>query len=159
MTFFGGFERRFGAQESSAAGWGKNERMETQSHPVEEIGRQMGRFARMAHAVTIAAGSGAAAAGIAVVGLIWLGIGVAVDFARPWELFVTVGMPFLTLLLVVVVQHTQTHNNRAIQLKLDELISALEGSHPGMVGIEEGSRRDLEHVRTHMQRAPRAGAE
>ena len=128
--------------------------METQCHPVEEIERQMGRFGRVAHAVAIGAGSGAVAAGIVLVGLVWLGIGVAADFSRPWEL-----CAFLTLLLVVVVQHTQTHNNRAIQLKLDELISALEGSHPGMAGIEEGSGRDLDHLRTHLQRGGGGGVE
>jgi low affinity Fe/Cu permease len=131
--------------------------METQCHPVEEIGWQKGAFARAAHAVTIGAGSGGAVAGMVVVGLLWLGVGVAADFSRAWELCVTVGAPFLTLLLLVVVQHTQNHNNRAIQLKLDELISAVEGSHDGMVGIEEGSRTDLDHVRTHFQRRPRRG--
>jgi low affinity Fe/Cu permease len=132
--------------------------MHRRAHPVEEIARQKGVFARAAHAVTLAAGSGAAVAGIVVVGLVWLGVGVATGFSRPWELCVTVGAPFLTLLLLVVVQHTQDHDHRAIQLKLDELLGAVDGSHEGMVGIEEGSRKDLEHVRAAFQR-PREGPE
>jgi low affinity Fe/Cu permease len=133
--------------------------METmeKEHPVEEIGRERTRFAHVAHAVTVAAGSSWALAGVLAIGLVWLGAGVAVGFSRTWELFFTAGVPFLTLIFVVIVQHTQNHNNRAIQLKLDELIAAVEGPHKGMVGIEEGSRRDLEHVRANLQQGTRQG--
>ena len=125
--------------------------MEPQYHPVEAIGRQQSIFARRAHAAAMAAGSGGAVAGIAAAAFVWLALGLATEFSRAWELGVTIGAPFLTLPLVVVVQHTQNHNNRAIQLKQDELNSAIEGPHHGMAGIEEGSRRDLEHLRTHFR--------
>jgi low affinity Fe/Cu permease len=133
--------------------------METPYHPVEEIDRQQSNFARRAHAATIAAGSGGAVAGVVVAAFVWLALGLATGFSRPWELGITVGAPFLTLLLVVVVQHTQNHNNRAIQLKLDELILAIEGPHHGMVGIEEGSRTDLEHLQAQFQRGDPREAE
>jgi low affinity Fe/Cu permease len=124
-------------------------------HPVEEIGRQQIRFAEVAHTVTVAAGSSWALAAIAVIGLVWLGAGVAVGFTRTWELFFTAGVPFLTLLLVVIVQHTQNHNNQAIQVKLDELIASFEEPHEGMVGVEEGSGGDLDHVKDRLPRRSR----
>ena len=128
--------------------------METmeKEHPVEEIGRERTRFAHVAHAVTVAAGSSWALAGVLAIGLVWLGAGVAVGFSRTWELFFTAGVPFLTLLLVVIVQHTQNHNNQAIQVKLDELIASFEEPHEGMVGVEEGSGRDLDHVKDRLPR-------
>jgi low affinity Fe/Cu permease len=129
--------------------------METEYHPVEEIGREQTAFARMAHSLTVAAGSGAALAGVVVIGVVWLGAGVATGFSRSWELCFTAGVPYLTLLLVVIVQHTQNHDNRAVQVKLDELIASFEGPHEGMVGIEEGSGGDLDHVRDRLPQGSR----
>ena len=54
----------------------------------------------------------------------WLVLGGLTDYPRWWELLVTAGVPFLTLLMVVLLQHTQNHDDRATQLKLDELIRA-----------------------------------
>ncbi len=126
--------------------------MEQESHPVEEIRRERSWFARVAHAVTVAAGSSWALGGVLVLGVVWLAAGIAVGFSRSWELFFTAGVPFLTLLLVVIVQHTQNHNNQAIQVKLDELIASFEEPHEGMVGVEEGSGTDLDHVKDRLPR-------
>ena len=52
-----------------------------------------------------------------------------------------------TLLMVFVVQHTQNHHNDAVQIKLDELIRALEGAHNAMVNLEELSPAELARVK------------
>ena len=85
----------------------------------------------------------AVAAGLAV----WLAAGWALGFPRSWELVATAGLPVLTLVLLIVVQHTQNHDDRAIQLKLDEVIRALDRASDSMIRVDEGSWEDLEHVR------------
>ncbi len=77
--------------------------------------------------------------------------GWALAFPRSWELVATAGLPVLTLVLLIVVQHTQNHDDRAIQLKLDEVIRALDPASNSMIRVDEGSWDDLEHVREHFQ--------
>jgi low affinity Fe/Cu permease len=61
---------------------------------------------------------------------------------------VTAGVPFITLLLLVFLQHTQEHDNRATQLKLDELIRASTRASNSMMTVEDASHEDLERIQT-----------
>src|SRR5437016_54343 len=81
--------------------------------------------------------------------VVWLAAGWASGFPRSWELVVTVGVPLVTLVLLIVVQHTQNHDDGAIQLKLDEVIRVLEQASNSMIRVEEGSRDDLDRLRHH----------
>jgi hypothetical protein len=53
------------------------------------------------------------------------------------------GLPIVSLGVLIVIQHTQTHDDRAMQLKLDELIRAVEGASMRLVGAEEEDWDDL----------------
>jgi low affinity Fe/Cu permease len=59
---------------------------------------------------------------------------------------VTAGIPFLTLLMLVFLQHRQEHNDRAIQLKLDELIRASSRASNSKMTVEDASREDLDRI-------------
>ena len=111
--------------------------------------------------VTLLTGSPWSIVGVAVALGAWLVAGWALGFPRSWELVASVGLPVLTLVLLIVVQYTQNHDDRAIQLKLDELIRALERASNSMIRVDEGSWEDLEHVREHFQEhvAPSEGEE
>ena len=104
-------------------------------------------FSRLAHRLTDFTGSGKAV--VLVVGTFaaWMVLGVATDYPRWWELIVTTGMPFLTLLMLVVIQHTQNHDDRATQLKLDELIRASGQATNRMMTVEDASGDDLDRIR------------
>ena len=104
------------------------------------------RFAVFAKKMAHFAGSGWAVAATFVVLLVWVAVGFIVDFSRTWELIMTAGVPVLTLLLLVVVQHTQNHDNLAMQLKLDEIIRAHEGTEDEMMRVEDASYDHLEDV-------------
>ena len=95
---------------------------------------------RMAHFT----GSGWAVATTLVVVLLWVGVGVVLHFSRTWELSMTAGLPVLTLLLLIVVQHTQNHDNLAMQLKLDEIIRAHRETEDDMMRVEDASYEHLE---------------
>ena len=108
-----------------------------EGHPLFAVAaKRMVRFAGSGWAIAVA---------LAVVAS-WVAIGFALDFPRPWELAMTAGLPVLSLLLLIVVQHTQNHDNLAMQLKLDELIRALEGSQEGMIRVEDASGEHLESL-------------
>jgi len=77
-------------------------------------------------------------------------------FPRWWELAITIGFPFLTLLLLAVIQHAQNHDANAIELKLDELLCALDSASDAMVRIEEAGEEELERLQDHFGSRPKA---
>ena len=123
--------------------------MASVQHEAERISRRPSLFGRTARRLTLLAGSRGWVAAIVGSGLLWVCIGIATGFPRWWELAVTIGLPFLTLGLLALVQHTQNHDSNAIELKLDELISSLDGPSEAMLRVEEASESDLEQLQEH----------
>lgn len=103
-------------------------------------------FQRSARRLSELAGSGGAAAAVTVAGGVWLVLGASSGFPRWWELVVTIGLPIITLLMVVLLQHTQNHDSRATQLKLDELIRVNDGTTNRMMTVEDASPGDLDRI-------------
>ena len=129
---------------------------------VEQAADEQPRFAVIAKTLAEFTGSGWAVATTAALLLAWIAVGFAVDFSRGWELSMVVGLPILTLLLLIMVQHTQNHDNLAMQLKLDEIIRAHEGTEDEMMRVEDASYERLEDLerdfKSHVeQRSKRAG--
>ena len=79
-------------------------------------------------------------------------MGWATGFPRWWELVATAGVPFLTLLMVVLLQHTQNHDAQATQLKLDELIRSSRGASDRMMTVEKASGADLDRIHESFER-------
>jgi low affinity Fe/Cu permease len=104
-------------------------------------------YARLARWLADATGSPVAAGILVVAFVVWLFVGVSTDYPRWWELVITVGFPFLTLGLLIVIQHTQTHGNQALHLKLDEIIGAQQGASDDVLQAEQASAEDLEEYR------------
>lgn len=125
-------------------------------HVAEEIDREPpNQFSIAARRVTEWTGSAIAAWTILAMAVGWFLAGPASGYSRGWELAVTTGLPFFTLLMLSVIQHTQNHNDKALHLKLDELIRASNRASNKMMTVEEGSRQDLDRI----QEAFQAGAE
>lgn len=123
-------------------------------HEAERITRSPRPFARTSRRLTSWLGS---VQWVIVLGILlaaWLVVGAATDFPRWWEVAITIGFPFLTLLLLAVVQHTQNHESNAIELKLDELLSALDPASDAMVRIEEAGEEELEQLQDHFGEKP-----
>ena len=125
--------------------------MSDDGHAAESLSRQPRPFARAARRITTWSGSPWAIAAVVAAVAVWLAAGWVSGFPRSWELMVTVGVPLVTLVLLIVVQHTQNHDDGAIQLKLDEVISALDRASNSMMRVEEGSRDDLDRLRHHFR--------
>jgi len=82
----------------------------------------------------------------------WVLLGPLVDHGMSWKGMLLMNVPTLfTLLMVVIVQHTQNHHNDAVQIKLDELIRSVQGAHNTMVNLEELSPEELARVKAKYQ--------
>lgn len=60
---------------------------------------------------------------------------------------------------VFLIQNTQNRDTEAMQLKLDELIRAVQGGHNALLELEELSERDLERIRSHYEELARYARE
>jgi low affinity Fe/Cu permease len=49
--------------------------------------------------------------------------------------------------MVFLIQNTQNRDSEAMQLKLDELIRAVNGAHNGLLDLEELTEEDLERIK------------
>ena len=78
--------------------------------------------------------------------LIWLACGPLLGFGDHWHLMVNTFTTVVTFLLVFLIQNTQNRDARAIHLKLNELIRAVEGAHTGLVNLESLSDEDLDRL-------------
>ncbi len=66
--------------------------------------------------------------GCGVIGLVLIiaiGVGAVLGFSAGWIAAFEVGTSFVTLMMVLVIQHTQGREQAATQRKLDELLRAL----------------------------------
>lgn len=78
--------------------------------------------------------------------LLWLISGPLFHFSDTWQLIINTGTTIITFLMVFVIQHSQSRDTTALQLKLDELIAASKASNR-IINIENLSDDEVEKIR------------
>jgi low affinity Fe/Cu permease len=68
-------------------------------------------------------------------------------FSKTWQMVINTGTTIVTFLMVFLIQHAQNHDARAMQLKLDELLRALDAARTGLVNLEERSEAELSDLK------------
>lgn len=102
-----------------------------------------------------------AAFGIAIgVVLVWAGTGPYFGYGDTWQLVINTATTIVTFLMVFLIQHTQNVDAEAVQIKLDELIRAIDGAHNALLDLEQLEEFELDAIRSKYQRlAERARAD
>lgn len=75
--------------------------------------------------------------------LIWLITGPLFHFSDTWQLVINTSTSVVTFLMVFVIQASQNRDSKALHLKIDELIRAVENARTGMVDLEERPEEEL----------------
>ena len=90
---------------------------------------------------------------VAVV-LIWAVSGPFFGFSDTWQLVINTSTTIVTFLMVFLIQNTQNRDTLAVQLKLAELIIAVQGAKNKIATAEDLSEEDLERLHeTYRKRA------
>src|SRR5437762_7450896 len=61
--------------------------------------------------------------------LIWGATGTLYHYSDTWQLIINTGTTIVTFLMVFLIQNTQNRDDKAIHLKLNELIHSLKRAH------------------------------
>jgi len=120
-------------------------------------------FHRVATRVSVAAGSPSAFALAVLTILLWGASGPVFGFSDTWQLVINTGTTILTFLMVFLIQNSQNRDSRAMNVKLDELIRALDPADDAFIAVEslgdaefEALARKVEAARTRRAERPRS---
>jgi low affinity Fe/Cu permease len=103
-------------------------------------------FGRFAASASGWLGSRWAFAGAALVIVVWAALGPIFHYSDTWQLVINTGTTIVTFLMVFLIQNTQNRDARAINLKLNELIRAIDKARDQMIDIENLSDLELDEL-------------
>jgi low affinity Fe/Cu permease len=113
------------------------------AHDARPGGRATDRLEKLSQKVTQWTGSTWAFVIAVAFVLVWALAGPFVGFSAEWQLIINTGTTIATFLMVFLIQRAQNKEAKAVQLKLNELIAAMEGASNRLVGVEELSEAEL----------------
>ncbi|HEY4491856.1 MAG TPA: low affinity iron permease family protein [Acidobacteriota bacterium] len=116
-------------------------------------------FSRFAKWTSRATGHPAAFMIAVLIIVVWGVTGPVFQFSDTWQLIINTGTTIVTFLMVFLIQNTQNRDSHAGQLKLDELIRAVNGAHNALLDLEELEDGDLERFRARYEELARTARE
>lgn len=113
-------------------------------------------FAHFARGIALAAGSPYTFAAVILALLVWLASGFFFHFSDGWQLAMSTVVSVFTLLMVLLVQSTQNRDSAAAQIKLNEIIRALEPASKSVLNVEDLAETELKELSNEYRRIGRA---
>ncbi|HEU5249071.1 MAG TPA: low affinity iron permease family protein [Thermoanaerobaculia bacterium] len=115
--------------------------MDSKSSPAQ--GNRLERFSQAVSQWTGSSRAFGLALGLVIV---WAIVGPLFGFSQSWQMVINTGTTIATFLMVFLIQRAQNKESRAIQLKLNEIVAAIEGASNRLVGAEELSEEELHRL-------------
>lgn len=113
-------------------------------------------FSTFAHAASRIAGKPIAFIVAAAAVVLWAATGPYFGYSDTWQLVINTSTTIITFLMVFLIQNTQNRDMLAVQVKLAELILAVQGAKNKLAIAEDMSEEDLEEL--HKEYCARADA-
>src|SRR6476659_6807518 len=109
-------------------------------------------FARLARRVTDWSGSTTALFLAVLLIVVWACTRPLFDSFDTWQLVINTATTIITFLMVFLIQRAQNKDSRAIHLKLNELVAAVEGASNRLINVEEMSEDDVAILKRYYNR-------
>jgi low affinity Fe/Cu permease len=100
-------------------------------------------FSRMAQAVATWAGHPAMFLFALIIVAIWGASGPYFNYSDTWQLVINTGTTIVTFLMVFLIQNTQNRDILTVQLKLSELVLAVQGAENRFAALEDLTDEEL----------------
>ncbi len=84
--------------------------------------------------------------------VVWAVTGPVFRYSDTWQLVINTGTTIVTFLMVFLIQNSQNRDAKLIQLKLDELIRAVETAETSLINMDEMSEEELQEVQEEFAR-------
>src|SRR5580700_2453887 len=104
-------------------------------------------FATMAQSTAKVAGSSSAFMAICAITLVWMLTGPIFHWSDTWQLVINTVTNIVSMLMVFLIQNTQNRESSAVQLKLDELLRAMQGAQNSFINLEGLTEKDLDIIK------------
>jgi low affinity Fe/Cu permease len=112
------------------------------SHRLEALARMITRLTGSTMGFALALGTIVA----------WGLTGPLFHFSDTWQLVINTGTTIVTFLMVFLIQRSQNKDSLALQLKLNEIVAALDGASNRLVNIEDLTEAELDVLHHHYAR-------
>ena len=111
------------------------------------MAHRKGLFSNFANTVAKKCGHPAAFMVAGFLVFVWALTGPLFHYSDTWQLVINTTTSIITFLMVFLIQNTQSRDNHAVQLKLDELLRATQGAHNSLLCIEELTDKELDKLK------------
>lgn len=109
-------------------------------------------FRKLAYKTAEAIGSPWAFSTAVLIVVGWAASGAVFEYSDTWQLVINTGTTIVTFLVVFLIQYTQNRDTRIIQLKIDELLRAVEKARTRLVDLEDLPDEEIERLQKEFQR-------
>ena len=116
-----------------------------------QLAHERSIFSRFATIATAWSGSTNAFIIAVTILVIWLVSGPIFHFSDTWQLVINTGTTVITFLMVFLIQRAQNKEALAVQLKLNEIVAAIEGASNRLISVEDLSEEELKVLHVHFQ--------
>ena len=107
---------------------------------------------RFATAVSQKAGSAWAFVTALAIVVVWAASGPLFGFSDTWQLVINTGTTVVTFLMVFLIQRAQNKDTLAVQLKLNELVAAIDAANNRLISVEDLSEDELDVLHAHYRK-------
>ena len=122
------------------------------SHQTQPKPSMHERFRLIARRVSFLIGHPAAFLIAVLSVIVWALLGTVFDYSDTWQLVINTTTTIITFLVVFLIQNSQNHDSKVIQLKLDELLRAITEARNTLVDLEELPDEDLARLDAEFRR-------
>lgn len=84
--------------------------------------------------------------------VLWGVTGPVFEFSNTWQLVINTGTTIVTFLMVFLIQRSQNKESMTIQLKLNELVAAMQGASNRLINVEDLTEEEVEILHKHYSR-------